>query len=154
MIRLREFQPSSLYYPRFKPSKLFCWKCIGDLIEDSLALSSGGSLGTHLDGTSESQIITERTYVCLVCKLVWIEHIDDKSVKAKDFSECTMTVVTRWAFAPLVEKDGRWLTPHDIQEDNLFRQYGEYLRGISSDNRYAELMAGLEKEAASESSPL
>lgn len=109
---------------RFPESEYKCPKCGGETLEDIWPPNYGGMKGCFSveDGSSNFESSGSVKCICLNCALFFVVSYWEKTINGK-------TVERKEAIhdeTPLVELNGKYLTPHDVWRENYKEEHGEY----------------------------
>lgn len=120
-ITLREWSNAK----RFIPSRFSCPECGNAALEDTWPPNYAGGHG-GINAETKVYFYTSGGNVKCVCKtcrlafkMAYQKTIDGKS---ETYEEHAHSIV------PLEERNGMWLTPHDVWRENYKDEHGEYPR--------------------------
>lgn len=125
--------------PRFEESEFPCPQCGSPALRDEFppnywSMSGSWDGSWHTDGNQK--------YVCLHCAISFVDHyVDDCRYADTHVLDTSKGHVTGFPVnpvkqiineiheiedvIPLVERDGKFLTPHDVWRDDYEREHGE-----------------------------
>lgn len=118
-IKLREWLNARRFVP--SPHSFKCPKCANSVLEDTWppnysTITSSGAFGTNVTMRSGSV-----KCVCKNCRISFIVSFSDRMENlSRTYEEWYSSSI------PLVEKDGIWLTPHDVWREKYKDEHGEY----------------------------
>lgn len=130
VIQLKDWENKEEAGTRFPPLSQVCPHCGEKLLEDTwppnYCSGSGGGHGWESSGSVKA--------VCTQCKLFFLiywkeshKHSDDGTLLGYDVVEREQEFVKE---LPLIERDGYWLTPHDVSREEYRDKHGEYRKEV------------------------
>lgn len=103
---------------RFLPSRHRCPQCGGATLEEHFPPSYGG--GTY--STTRSEWDSSQKLVCLACRIHFVRYeYHRRETGAADIDDVRMMNIV-----PLVERDGKLLTPHDVRCYAYYDKHGVF----------------------------
>jgi len=127
-IKLRDWENEDEVGTRFPVSQFECPECGEKALEDNWPPNYGGGSTCWLE--EEDVIMGEfsgsQKCVCTQCKIAFKIFLHEESKGGsvvKREVDCSEIV-------SLVEKDGCWLTPHDVWREEYKDEHGEYPKEI------------------------
>lgn len=109
-------------HKRFTPSHYQCPQCSGDVLEDGWPPNyGGGSVTKDPDGTFVSKSGGSVKCVCPKCRIAFRVNWYKETRNNVTSEKITISHITA-----LVERDGKWLTPHDVHRQQFYDEHGYY----------------------------
>jgi hypothetical protein len=125
-IPLKEWPNAEERGTRFPPIPVACPECGKHMLEDTWPPNYGGCSGS---GTCEKEYGSVKC-ICVACRMHYTIAYRRERRKVEDG-----TFLGKWTVkqeervvekAALVERDGVWLTPHDVYREEYREEHGEY----------------------------
>ena len=126
--QLRDF-PNLPGGTRFPSSRQECPECSRKALEDNWPPNYGGGGGSWgVGGTFKSH--GSQKFVCVPCRIAFRVSFKETTTCTDDGTVLGKTEVKREVTVsetvPLVEMDGKLLTPHDVSREEYKDKHGEY----------------------------
>jgi len=128
MLKLRDWANRE----RFPPSEYLCPQCGGPALMDEWPPNywGGKSWGNDITGELHSEDSGSIKHVCCACKIAFRVNCSIIREVSADGVEKREELYAYADIVPLVERDGEWLTPHDVQKDEYKAEHGEYQQEV------------------------
>lgn len=117
--RLRNFEN----FERFPESQYHCPQCGTRALEDNWPPNYGSSRSAADAGWVEQ---LSQKCVCLTCKAAFrVGHYRERKLENMQVVDSNEKI-TFSELIPLVELNGKWLTPHDVDDEEYKKKHGHY----------------------------